>query len=392
MRVASVRAMRKEAIRVWLRARATPWFMLWARVVLRARRPRIVGITGSVGKTSTKELLAAALSTPEALAVTGALWKTPGNLNDNEGIAYTVLGFGGWPHSLREHAARVVTAPWLALRHAFGGRYPALLVLEYGAGHGGEIRRTATLAPPTIAVVTEIGPAHLEVFGSIAGIVAEKSHLVRNVDPRGLVVLSGDNPHTASMAALSPAPVVRVPGRGRALSEAMVHAVADFLGVPRDAVARALAAQPAVPRRLDARTAGPVTVIDDSFNANPLSMTLALDTLAAWPRARGRRVAILGDMAELGTAADDYHRDIGRYARERTEIVVGVGELARHYGARHWYPDAAACARAVPGLVRAGDCILVKGSQSVGTDAVVTALHAAFGAGHEPVRDLGLAR
>ena len=121
---------------------------------------------------------------------------------------------------------------------------------------------------------------------------------------------------------------------------------------------------------------GALTVIDDAYNANPLSMRLGLDTLAEWATPGQRRVAILGAMAELGPDSPRFHLEIGAYARERADAVVGVGALAQHYGADRLYDTSAACAEQIPKLVRRGDIVFVKGAHSLEMPRVVNALEA----------------
>ena len=123
-------------------------------------------------------------------------------------------------------------------------------------------------------------------------------------------------------------------------------------------------------------------VIDDSYNANPASMRLGLDTLVTEARAGERRVAILGTMAELGDRSAAYHAEIGRYARARADVVIGVGEQAHHYAPDALFPDSAACAAALDGLLRRGDHVLVKGSASVGMDGIVERIRLNAGTRH----------
>jgi UDP-N-acetylmuramoyl-tripeptide--D-alanyl-D-alanine ligase len=117
-----------------------------------------------------------------------------------------------------------------------------------------------------------------------------------------------------------------------------------------------------------------ITIIDDAFNANPLSMKLALDVLAESASPGQRRVAILGTMRELGSQTVMYHEEIGTYARSRADLILGVGEHAEHYSDRHVFPDSDACATALRDLLRPGDIVLIKGSAAVQLVRVVKAL------------------
>jgi UDP-N-acetylmuramoyl-tripeptide--D-alanyl-D-alanine ligase len=340
------------------------YFGAWAWLVLRARKPTIIGVTGSVGKTTTKEAIFAVLSHPRAAAIVGSVGKTPGNLNDDFGLPLTVLRYPTWPLSRLQLVCWMCAAPVRALRFAAGGRYPDVLVLEYAVCFEGNVPALARLAPPRIAVITNIGPAHLEVLGTIERVAEAKGALVRAAPKSGLVVLGTDNPFRSRLAAEATAPVVTVNGVGRSLSDNVARAIGSFLGIPQDGVDAALRDMPPLERRLQFRDLEWVRLIDDSFNANPLSMALALHTLRDAAGPGQRKVALLGYMAELGGDAEQYHEQIGALARTCADVVVGVGEPARHFRSDHWFEDACACSRRLPGIVRPGDLVLVKGSSS----------------------------
>jgi len=339
----------------------------------------VVGITGSSGKTSTKDLVAA------LLAPLGPTVAPPESFNNELGL------------------------PWTALRAGPDTRH---LVLEFSARGPGHIAAAAADIRPRIAVVLNVGSAHLGEFGSVAGIAAAKGEVVEALAPDGVAVLNADDPHVAAMAARTAARVVTVgraatatvraedvtldAGRARfrlvtpagsapvALGLVGEHhvgnalaaaAVALELGATVAQVANLLgAAAPASRWRMDVtdRPDG-VTVVNDAYNANPDSMRAALRALAALAGGRRRTWAVLGPMAELGADADAEHAGIAELARE-----LGVGELVA-VGCTD-YPDA----RPVDGvdaalaLLRAellpGDVVLVKASRSAGLDRVATRL------------------
>jgi UDP-N-acetylmuramyl pentapeptide synthase len=340
---------------------------------LERHRPLIVAVTGSVGKTTTKEAIAAVLGHPEALAAQGVR-KTLGNSNDYIGLPAAVLGLRA---SLTTSGrlrllARGLVEGW---RQRRSPAFPGVLVLEYATGtKRSDIPAMAKLAPPTIAVVTAIGPAHLERFGTLEAIAEHKGALVRAVPPDGLVILGADTPHSAAMKDLSAAPVRLASGRGRELSHGIARIVGRHLGVRDEVIERALAELPATSGRLALLETGRCTLIDDAYNANPLSMTLGLDTLADLAKPGQRRVAVLGSMGELGAQSETYHRQVAAHARTRADLVVAVGDMARHYAGDHWFPTAGECVASIRGLTRPDDIVLVKGSHSVGLEAVVAAL------------------
>jgi UDP-N-acetylmuramoyl-tripeptide--D-alanyl-D-alanine ligase len=366
---------------------AVEWFVnriaisclfFWARLVLRCRRPYIIGVTGSVGKTTTKDMIASVLMHPEAGPVVGVVGKTPRNMNDNIGLPFTVLGYEDFTYdqvaSGRQWLAHLCRLPFRALALATCARFPKILVLEYAASTHGDVPRLAKLAPPTIAVVTTVGPGHLEQFKTVERVAQEKSALVRRVRPSGLVVLGADSPYASGMERETRARVIKVPGRGRELSKGIARVIARELGLADELITRALHDFQGPRGRLQTQRLGSLTVIDDSYNANPMSMELGLDTLAETAPPGARRVAILGMMVALGEESRQYHEAIGAYARRRADVLIGVGDLARDYQPDHWFEDSGECAEHLASLVEPGDCLLVKGSGPVRLHRVVQEL------------------
>jgi UDP-N-acetylmuramoyl-tripeptide--D-alanyl-D-alanine ligase len=280
-------------------------------------------------------------------------------LNDDYGTPLTLLGHKQWP--LIRQAG--IAAPFVATRFIAGvDEYPKVLVLEFATHWDGHLERLAKLAPPDIAIVTTIAPAHLERLLTMEGIVREKSAIVRAASPSGLVILGEDHDYVAELERVAPARVIKLRGRGLGLSRAITFAVCRHLNVPDHVVDLALADFRPPSGRLTRLDLPGMTMLNDTVNANPASMELALDTLSEI--ATGRRVAILGHMAELGSDAARYHQAVGRYARNRSDIVIGVGELAKNYQPDHWFETSDACAERITQLIQSGDCILVKGSAS----------------------------
>lgn len=361
----------------------------------------IVGVTGSSGKTSTKDLLAAVL-TP-----LGEVVAPPGSFNNELGH------------------------PWTVLRASETTDY---LVLEMSARHRGNIAALAAIAPPSIAVVLNVGTAHLGEFGSREAIAATKAELPQAVSSSGAVVLNIDDTAVAAMADQTAARVVRVsrdPGdrdvdvwAGSVTLDALarprftlhagggevdialaVHgehqvsnalcaaAVALQCGATLDQVAQALAgAGPVSKHRMQVSTRDDgVTIINDAYNANPDSVRAGLKALVAIAGEAGekrRSWAVLGEMAELGADAISEHDNIGRLAVRLDVtrlIVVGTGRSmsAMHHGAvmeGSWGPEVAMVADADAALallrseLRAGDVVLVKASNAAGLGAMADAL------------------
>ena len=354
----------------------------------------IVGITGSSGKTSTKDLIAAVL---EPL---GEVIAPPGSFNNELGH------------------------PWTVLRATPDTDF---LVLEMSARHPGNIAALARIAPPSIAVVLNVGTAHLGEFGSREAIAATKAELPQAVPASGVVILNADDAAVAAMADVTAARVVRVGRSGQAdvwaedvsldplararftlhagdrqtLVALAVHgdhqvsnalcaaAVALECGATLDQVAVALAAAgPKSKQRMAVSTrADGVTVINDAYNANPDSMSAGLKALA-WMGREGRTWAVLGEMAELGDDAISEHDRIGRLAVRLDVsrlVVVGTGRPMRAMlqGAvmeGSWGSEATEVADTGAALellrseLRPGDVVLVKASRSAGLGELADAL------------------
>ena len=348
----------------------------------------VVAITGSIGKTTAKELTAA------VLAARFNVLKPASSFNNQWGLPLTLLRLGA------EHQAAVV---------------------ELGTNQRGEIAALAAIANPTIGVVTVVAPVHTEFLGSIEGVREEKAALVRALGTDGVAVLNADDPRVASMARECRGRVVtygvartatvraagelvdgetglrfvlevgerRVPvtltlgGRHNVTNALAAAAVGVALDFDLEDIARGLGEARAAARRGQWVVAGDVTILDDTYNASPTSVHAALQMLSA--RRRGRRaVVVLGDMLELGALTDDAHREVGRaVAALPADEFVGVGpamalavEAARTaaigeaYHAKS-YDDAVAhlAKRLAP-----GDVVLVKGSRGMRMERVVDAL------------------
>jgi UDP-N-acetylmuramoyl-tripeptide--D-alanyl-D-alanine ligase len=322
---------------------------------------RIVAITGSVGKTSTKDILAALLR-GQLRTVAAA-----DGFNNEIGLPLTLCAI--------EPETEVVVAE-MAMRGP------------------GQIRDLARIARPHLGVITSIAPAHLEQLGSLENIARAKAELLGELPSGAVAVLPEDSqelepfvPEGLDVRRFAPPEaevrdghtLVRWHGRDvefgfaarhQATNAAAALTAAEALGVepPSGPVEVAFSRW----RSQETGLPGGGLLINDAWNANPVAMRAALGHLLE--SANGRRtVAVLGEMAELGPDAPRYHGEIGREA-EGVDVVVGVGELARGYGPDEWVPTAADAVDAVLRLVRPGDAVLVKGSRSVGLEVVADAL------------------
>ncbi|MDF0752173.1 Mur ligase family protein [Marinobacter sp. 71-i] len=348
------------------------------RLTLVRFRPRIVAVTGSVGKTTTITVINGLLADLSGSEIIGPFRSNAtNNMNGTVGVFLTVLGSSHFVGPSLSGLLELVRLTAVTLNNVFkpGATYPEVLLLECGISGKGEMRRMARTIQPNVVIVTTVGHAHLEKgMSTVRDIAKEKSELVLACKREGLVILGSDNEWTRGMAELTQAPVKLVKGRGVVFGVSVARLVAEWLGVDGAAIEPVLRNPATPPHRLERIDGAGFLVIDDTFNANPLSMKLALDTLQS-EQCSGRKVAILGQMKELGPDSRELHREIGAYAKAKADVVIGVGEELGHlYEPDCFYRDSAECAHNIGEWVAKGDCVLVKGSHSVGMLRVVQAL------------------
>ncbi len=360
---------------------------------------RVVGVTGSVGKTSTKELAAS------VLGQRFVTYRNRGNLNSEQGVPLTLMGLN------YEHEAAVI---------------------ELAMYQVGEIRTLCRLTRPQVGVVTNVGPSHLERLGSIERILQAKSELVEalpSAEAGGVAVLNWDDERVRSMAARTQARIfrygltpeadlwadeiesmglegirfrfhhrqedgrthslyVRAPLLGRHSVHTALAAAAVGLvhGLTWQEIATGIQRTSGQLRLVVAPGINGSTIIDDTYNASPVSTLAALNLLNDLRNGgQRRRVAVLGDMRELGSYTEEGHRQVGIRAAVVADVLVTVGELGRIIGEEalaagqdpaqvHILPDAEAAIARLRELVQPNDLVLVKGSRAVGMDVIVAAL------------------
>ena len=342
----------------------------------------VIGITGSVGKTTAKEMISAVLS--QGLRVL----KTEGNHNNQIGVPMTVSRIEA------EHEAAVV---------------------EMGISGFGEMTTLTKIARPTIAVFTVIGRAHLEFLHDLDGVFRAKTEMIALMPEDGVVIVNGDDEKLKKLTcrqrllrfgtgadcdiradeiALTPEGGTRcrivygdrvlhaeIPAFGLQMVYAALEgaAVGFVMGLSDAQIEAGIASYETVGRRNAVMDTGYVTLIDDCYNANPESMRCAVDSLIRRP---GRHVCLLADMLEMGPDSERMHLDLGRYAREKgIDLVAACGTLGRRIaegaGDRgRWYPTTEELKAALPELLRRGDNVLVKASQGMHLDTVAEAVKA----------------
>lgn len=319
----------------------------------------VVAVTGSVGKTTTKDILVAMLRAAGVRAE-----GTPGNRNTEVGVPMSLMGL---PPDTE------------------------VAVVEMGMRGTGQIAELARLAPPRVACISSIAPVHLELLGTIEAIAAAKAEVFSTLGPGDTAVVPADEPLLAPHLAALP-DGVRVVAFGE-LPDGAVELSVGKAWQRRNAAAalaccEALGMAPPPGTRVDVELSAmrgqehPLavggTLIEDCYNANPVAMRAALTDLAGRP---GRRVAVLGDMFELGPDELAYHRAVGELVAELgVDLLVAVGTRAEQYVAgadgvpAHRFADAADAAAGVPALLREGDVVLVKASRGMALEAVANAV------------------
>ncbi|MDQ3699765.1 MAG: UDP-N-acetylmuramoyl-tripeptide--D-alanyl-D-alanine ligase [Chloroflexota bacterium] len=359
----------------------------------RRHRARVLAVAGAVGKTTTKELLA------NILQQRYRTLRTPGNFNNELGLPITLLQL------TPEHE---------------------VVALEIGISEVGEMATFGAIAGAEVAVMTRIVPEHMEQLGDLDSVEREEGRLIEALPAHGVAVLNRDDPRVARMAQRTAARVVwfgesagagvratgieargleglsfdiqiadlaprrvHLPLVGRHFVTAALAAAAAALavGCTWEDVLSGLSQAPAAQRLAARRLPGGVTLLDDAYNASPDSTKAALDVLGSLA---GRRIALLGDMLELGAYASPAHREVGEHVPGRADVLVTVGAMgreiaraARTAGAPaagvHECDSTAEAISLLPGILRRGDTLLVKGSHSMHLEVVVQALSHADG-------------
>lgn len=349
---------------------------------------KVVGITGSAGKTSTKEMIAS------VAAQKYRVHKTLGNFNNEWGLPITIFGL--------EEGHQVA-------------------ILEMGVNHFGEMRRLSSVASPDICVITNIGVAHLEFFKTKEGIFREKTQMIQDMKNGGTIILNGDDSllsKTAPIKGVSPIffgmgedntfradhlkplglngtactvylpddvsfdCIVPLPGIHMVSNALAGAAVGYTLGLTPEEIKAGIEGLPSIPGRNNIIKTERLMILDDCYNANPVSMKASIDVL---DMAIGRKVAILGDMGELGDKTGGLHWEVGAYAAEKgIDLVCGIGAISKELvdGARSrldategvWFETKADFLAAIREIIKEGDNVLVKASHGMQFTEIVEAL------------------
>lgn len=408
----------------WFKIAVVKILFFEAKLVLKRYKPKIVAVTGSVGKTSAKDAIFTVLSSSFYTR------KSDKSFNSEIGIPLTILGCKnawnnpwGWVKNFARGAGLLF----------FRGKYPEWLVLEVGADRPGDIKRVAKWLSPDVAVITKFGevPVHVEYFGSREALISEKSWLARETKQDGWLILNADDEDALSFAKLSKSKVVtygmnaganimasnksiiygekggfaapegiafKVEYRGKtfpifvngSLGNQHIYPIlsAFAVGLSQNInminISESLSEHiPPKGRMRIIEGANSSTLIDDTYNASPVAVQEALKTLGSLKN-YGRRIAVLGDMLELGRFSAEQHKKTGGVVAQYSDMLITVGQRSRLVaeGAQEGglaaekiisFEDSKKAGEYLRKIIRAGDVVLVKGSQSMRMEKVVKA-------------------
>ena len=392
------------------------FLLIVARAVVHRYHPRIVMVTGSVGKTSTKDAVATMLTTRFFVRASDK------SFNSEFGVPFTIFGVKNpWCNPSEWFAVAKSALALLILPN----HYPNMLVLEVGADRPGDLARILRIATPDAVVVTRLPeiPVHIEAYASAEEVREEEFSPAYALAAAAPLIVPSDDLYALDMAMRTPAHVISYGAKDNAtiritnidfykiegkvvgmqakvtvdgehgdlavmgsvgttqlLPAAAALSIAQAFSIPLSEALKALEGyEPPPGRGRLLRGRNDSTIIDDSYNSSPAAVEEALTTLKTFPHAK-RRIAVLGDMLELGRYSVIEHERIGVLARASADMIVAVGIRARAFGTTPGdtevmlFDNAYAAALALPDLIREGDVVLVKGSQSMRTERIVEAL------------------
>lgn len=411
------------------------YLKFWAVGYLKRTKPEIVAVTGSVGKTSTKEAIFEVLK----IKFNNQIRKSEGNLNNETGVPAAILGFKSAPSHGAKNPLGWIPIMLAAPLRSFFQKKVKILVLELAADKPGDIKYLTEFVQPKVAVLTSIGPAHLAAFGTMDKIIEEKTNLLRalptdgwgrsaswavfNLDDENVRKMSYGGRYNKKTYAIKNQAEIKASDIWTAIndfvpktkfkiklannSQKLIEIKQNTLGIKSNVLASLAAAAVGEIYELSnndivaglsnvmsekhrmnvLRGKNNSTIIDDSYNANPLSMRAALDLLdhlkggparqspdGSRRLAGGRKIAVIGDMREIGNISNEAHRLIGEYAKQVADIVIAVGSEAKKYQGQQYFKSADKASEYLLKEIRSDDIILIKASRSVGLDKIVESL------------------
>ncbi len=330
----------------------------------------IIGVTGSVGKSTTKEAIYSVLSKSKSFK--GKVIESTGNLNTEIGLPLAILGYQRcptkfeWPFAIIE----------LFLKSYFSNHLKGIkiLVLEYAADKPGDIKHLCSITRPNIVIITKIGAAHTEFFGDIKRVMEEKSFLAQSASENGLVLLNKNDDYPKHILDNIKAQIEYFNDQGIDSKNEIAKKIGKYFKLSDAEIEQGLKNIKKLPGRLNILKGQKQSIIiDDTYNANPESMKQALEFLKKYDK-KGRKVAVLGDMLELGDLENESHQEIAKLAQEKADETILVGLKFQKFESGAWFEDSVQAGDYILKNLKKNDIILVKGSNAMRMDRIVERL------------------
>lgn len=386
------------------------YLRFWAKSYLKRTNPKIIAVTGSVGKTSAKEAIFEVLK----IKYQDMVRKSEGNLNNETGLPLAILNYKKAPSyatSRFNWIPILLTVPF----RSFSLKPAEILVLEMAADKPGDIAYLTKIAKPDIAVLTAIAPAHLEAFGTIENIMNEKTGLLRALNKNGWAVLNLDDElvrkssyggwwqkkgyainEEADVTAKDIASKIKnyqanttfkvkidqssfnvsQMTLGNVFVSASLSAISvgQILEISNEEIAQGLQNLHLAPHRMNVLEGKNKTIIlDDCYNANPISMQAAFEVLKNLPKT-GRKIVVLGEMREIGKTTNNAHKEIGQYASQIADLTISIGKKAQKYNADKKFDDISEAGDYLLNEIKENDIILIKASRGAGNQPLLEPL------------------
>lgn len=348
-----------------------------AKAVLWRHHPQIVAITGSAGKTTTKAAVGSVLT--EGLKPKSVLIGY-GNLGTVSGIPLAILNFRvnlldagvmAPLYLILLTILSVLKASWLVLWPSYFG----YIVLELTADLPGDLQITSSYLKPNVSIVTNVGPSHLEYFQTISGVAKEKSSIVKNVRKDGLIILNGLDENVLSMRDLTSAKSKIINVESYEFASKAAEAVGKYYGLSPKDIQDGLDKAISPKSRFDIlKGIGETTLIDSTYNSNPVSVRSSLAKLEDIVKDGQRKIIVFGDMLELGPDSKEYHRQSGQEVRKVADYLVTIGPLSSGIPADFKAKTIDQIYEDLINYIHPGDIILVKASHGVGLYSLVEKL------------------
>lgn len=355
--------------------------VIFAQLVLWRHKPTVIAVTGSAGKTTTKEIIGSALN----FATKGDVLIGFGNLGTVSGVPLSVLKINV---SLLDKSPLafilfsvfiVFFAFFKTLYYFLSPFYPKYLVLEVSADRIGDIKKTASYLQPDISVITNISAAHLEYFQTISGVKKEKEQLAVHTKEGGLVIIYGNNETAVQIKEATKAKTVIIQGNMLDFAQSAAREVGKWLKLSPEKIKQGADRAKLPKGRFDV-CAGikNTTIIDSSYNANPISVEYALQKFSNFVNDR-RKIVVLGDMLELGKDCLKYHRSVGEKAKAMSDYLIAIGPNSKEMPADYYCQNIDDAYNHLLRLITPGDTILIKASHGMHLEKLVDKLKARNG-------------